>query len=230
MATPRKSPNMRTPDVRIEEEKAAAAEAAVELVTEGMSLGLGTGSTAAYFLAALARRSVSVRCVASSPRTERAAREHGLAVEPFDTINELDITIDGADQIAPDGWLVKGGGAAHTREKILAAAARQFIVIADSTKTVDSVHAPIPVELLGFGLEATLRRLMPVLVREVPASPDGGVIADYQGSVGEPDQLAAWLSATPGLVEHGLFPPQLVSTVLIGRGQSVEQRTPAQAP
>lgn len=220
---------MRTPDVPVEREKAAAAEAAAELVTEGMTLGLGTGSTVAHFLPALARRTVSVRCVASSPRTEQAAREHGLTVEPLDTIDELDITIDGADQIARDGWLVKGGGAAHTREKILAATARQFVVIADSTKTVTSVHAPIPVELLNFGLEATLRQLMPVQVRAVPASPDGGVIADYQGPVGEPDQLAAWLSATPGLVEHGLFPPQLVSMMLIARGQSIEQRTPAEA-
>lgn len=139
---------MHPPDIRVDEEKTAVAQAAAELVTERMTVGLGTGSTVAYLLPALAQRNVSVRCVASSPHTEQVAREHGLAVEPWDTIDELDITIDGADQIAPDGWLVKGGGAAHTREKILAATARQFVVIADSTKAVASLHAPIPVELL----------------------------------------------------------------------------------
>ena len=90
--------------------------------------------------------------MATSPRTEKAATELGLRVEPFDTIDHFDMTIDGADQIAPDGWLVKGGGAAHTREKLVAAAARRFVVIADSTKPVDALSAPIPLELLEYGL------------------------------------------------------------------------------
>lgn len=216
---------MRTRDMDIDAEKAAAAAAAAELVADGMTVGLGTGSTVAYLLTALARRTVSLRYVASSPRTEQAAREIGLTVEPFDEIDELDIAIDGADQIAPDGWLVKGGGAAQTREKIIAAAAKHFVVIADSTKAVASVHPPIPLELVHFGLAATLRELEPVRLRGTSVSPDGGVIADYLGPVGEPGRLAAWLSATPGLVEHGLFPPRLVSMVLMGRGGSVERRT-----
>jgi ribose 5-phosphate isomerase A len=210
--------------VSFEQEKQAAAEAAAELVADGMSVGLGTGSTVAYLLPALARRRLSIRCVATSPHTEKTARDLGLDVEPLGTVGQLDLTIDGADQVAPDGWLVKGGGAAHTREKIVAAAARRFIVIADSTKPVSALRAPIPVELLEFGLEATMRRLEPVALREVPRSPDGGVIADYLGPVGDPAQLAARLSATPGLVEHGLFPPELVAVVLIGRGESVERR------
>ena len=208
----------------VEREKQIAAEAAAEFVQDGMAVGLGTGSTVAYLLPALARRRLSIRCVATSPRTEKAARELGLDVEPLGTIDHLDVTIDGADQVAPDGWLVKGGGAAHTREKIVAAVARRFIVIADSTKPVSALHAPIPVELLEFGLEATIRRLEPATLRGVPRSPDGGIIADYRGDVDDPAQLAARLSATPGLVEHGLFSPELVAVVLIGRGESVEQR------
>jgi hypothetical protein len=99
----------------VEDEKRLAAEASAELVEDGMTVGLGTGSTVAYLLPALARRKLNLRCVATSPRTEKAATELGLRVEPFDTIDRFDMTIDGADQIAPDGWLVKGGGAA-TRE------------------------------------------------------------------------------------------------------------------
>ena len=210
--------------MNVEREKQVAAEAAADLVADGMTVGLGTGSTVAYLLPALARRRLSIRCVATSPHTEHAARELGLDVESFGAVDRLDLTIDGADQVTPDGWLVKGGGAAHTREKIVAAAARRFVVIGDSTKPVSALHPPIPLELLEFGLQATLRLLGPVTLRAVPRSPDGGVIADYQGAVGDPAQLAAWLSATPGLVEHGLFPPDLVAVVLIGRGDSVEQR------
>src|SRR5262249_26081762 len=108
-------------------------------------------------------------------------------------------------------------------EKILAAAGDRFVVIADSSKPVPSLHAPIPLELLPFGLPATLRRLQPTSVRGVPRSPDGGIIADYQGSFDDPARLAAWLEATPGLVGHGLFPPAMVSQVLIARGDSVER-------
>ena len=207
----------------IDAEKQLAAEAAAQLVEDGMIVGLGTGSTVAFLLPALAARSLHLRCVATSPRTEEAARRLGLTVEAFDHIDRLDMTIDGADQVAPDGWLVKGGGAAHTREKIVAAAADRFVVIADSSKPVAHLHPPIPLELLSFGLAATLRHLAVASLRDVPPSPDGGVIADFEGEVGDPAVLAARLSATPGVVAHGLFPPQLVATVLVGRGTTVER-------
>jgi len=206
-----------------EREKQAAAEAAAELVEDGMTVGLGTGSTVAFLLPALARRSLGIRCAATSPRTEHVARELGLKVEALQDIDRFDITIDGADQIAPDGWLVKGGGAAHTREKIIAGAADRFIVIADSTKPVPALHPPVPLELLSYGLRATMRRVTPASVRDVPLSPDGGVIADYYGPVDDPAALAARLSSTPGVVEHGLFPPEMVATVLVGRGESVDR-------
>ena len=184
----------------IEREKQIAAEAAVDLVEQGMTVGLGTGSTVAYLLPALARRALDIVCAATSPRTEYAARGLGLRIEDVTSIERIDITIDGADQVAPDGWLVKGGGGAHTREKIIAAAAARFVVIADSSKPVGALHSPIPLELLSFGLRATLRQVAPVSLRDVPASPDGGVIADYHGPVDDPAALGmkAWLeSGTP---------------------------------
>jgi len=207
----------------IEREKQLAAETAADLVEGGMTVGLGTGSTVAYLLPALARRSLDILCAATSPRTEHAARALGLKIEDFSSIDRFDITIDGADQIAPDGWLVKGGGAAHTREKVIAAAADRFVVIADSSKPVEALHNPVPLELLCYGLRATMRRIAPVSLRDVPLSPDGGVIADYHGPVEDVAALAARLSSTPGVVEHGLFPPQMVATVLVGRGKSVDR-------
>ena len=206
-------------------EKQAAAEAAAELVEDGMAVGLGTGSTVAFLLPALAARNLSIHCVATSPATERQAVDLGIEVGPFDGIGRLDIAIDGADQIAPDGWVIKGGGGAHFREKIVAAAADRFVVIADSSKPVDSLTPPVPLELAKFGLAATLRELGQVELRDAPESPDGGVIADYGGPLGDPAELAARLAATPGVVEHGLFPPELVSAVLVGRGDTVERLT-----
>jgi ribose 5-phosphate isomerase A len=207
----------------VEREKQAAAGAAALLVEDGMTVGLGTGSTVAHLLPALVARGLTVRCVPTSLRTEDEARALGLPVEPFTGIARLDIAIDGADQIAPDGWIVKGGGAAHTREKIVAASSDRFVVIASSDKLVDAIRPPIPLELLPYGFDATLTRLGEVELREVPPSPDGGVIADYLGPVENPARVAAWLAATPGVVEHGLFPPELVSDVLIGRGDAVER-------
>lgn len=189
-----------------------------------MLVGLGTGSTVAFLLPAIADRGLKIRCVSTSVATENQARELGIAVEAFDTLDRLDIAIDGADQVAPDGWLVKGGGGAHTREKIVAAAADRFVVIADSSKPVDAIVAPIPLELHEFGLRATLRHLGGVEIRpDTPRSPDGGVIADYRGEVGDPAELAARLAATPGVVDHGLFPSSMVSEVLIGCGEDVER-------
>jgi ribose 5-phosphate isomerase A len=212
-----------------EREKRAAAEAAAGLVESGMSVGLGTGSTVAYLLPALAARRLVVRWVTSSPATERAARELGLQVQSFlgpEAPSHLDLTIDGADQAAPSGWLVKGGGGAHTREKALAAAAARFVVIVSSNKLVHRLEPPVPLELLDYGLAATLARLGRVRLRDAPRSPDGGVIADYLGQVEDPDQTAVRLSSTTGVIEHGLFPPTLVSEILVARGGQVDRITP----
>jgi ribose 5-phosphate isomerase A len=212
--------------VSSEQEKRLAAEAAAELVEDGMSLGLGTGSTVAFFLPAVARRGLRLRCVATSLQTEAVARELGLRVEPFDELDRLDLAVDGADKIAPSGWIVKGGGAAHTREKVVAAAADRFVVVASSDKAVEAIGPPVPVEVLAYGLRATLRLLAPVELRDAPPSPDGGVIADYLGPVGDPAELAARLAATPGVVDHGLFGPELVDEIIVARGDEVERRRP----
>jgi ribose 5-phosphate isomerase A len=208
----------------LEAEKRAAAEAAAALVPPGATVGLGTGSTVAHLLPALAARDLGLRCVATSVATELQARSLGLHVEPFETLEELDVAIDGTDQVTPDGWLVKGGGGAHVREKIVAAAARRFIVIAGSDKPVDALHPPVPLELLAYGLPATLRALGGHAVVRAGAalSPDGGVIADYHGPIDDPAALAARLEAVPGVVGHGLFEPALVSDVLVARGANVE--------
>jgi ribose 5-phosphate isomerase A len=212
----------------IEHEKRVAAEVAAMLVEDGMMVGLGTGSTAMYLLAPLAERGLSIRCVATSPVTAQEATRLGLEVLDFtglDAPAHLDIAIDGADQVDPSGWLVKGGGGAHTREKAVAAAASRFVVIVDSSKPADRLAPPIPLELAQFGLAGTLARLESVTLRNVPVSPDGGVIADYQGEFARPDALAARLSAAVGVVEHGLFPASMVSDVLIGRRDGVERRS-----
>jgi ribose 5-phosphate isomerase len=140
-------------------EERVAAEAAADLVGHGMTVGLCTGSTVAFLLPPLARRSLNIRCVATSPSTEHAARELGLRVEDFTSIERFDIAIDGADQISANGWLVKGGG----------------------------------------------------------------VIADYIGTFDDPATLAARFASTPGIVEHGLFPRHMVTTVLVAHGESVDR-------
>jgi ribose 5-phosphate isomerase A len=205
--------------------KRAAACAAAELVQDGMRLGLGTGSTVAYLLEALGERELNdVRCAATSPATERAASALGLTVLGLDELGELDLAIDGADQVDAGGWLIKGGGAAHTREKIVAAAARRFVVIVSAEKSVAELHAPVPLELVPFAVQTTLAKLAPAELRDVPRSPDGGMIADYLGPIDDARALAQRLNATPGVVEHGLFEPELVSTILVAGEAGITER------
>jgi ribose 5-phosphate isomerase A len=199
-----------------------AAEAAARLVEPGMRVGLGTGRTVAWLLRALAdRRLVGLRCVATSPDTERAAKLLGLAVESFDTLDRLDIAIDGADQVTNERWAVKGGHGAHLREKIVAAAADRFVVIVSADKTVEALRPPVPLELRAFGLRATLRAVGDATLRAgAPLSPDGGVLADYRGEIADPAALASRLDQHPGVSGHGLFPPTLVAEVIVGSGVS----------
>ncbi|HSZ38237.1 MAG TPA: ribose 5-phosphate isomerase A [Acidimicrobiales bacterium] len=211
-----------TPDIGAE--KRFVARAAAALVEDGMYVGLGTGTTVAELVPALGSRGLAITCAATSPATEALARANGLDVRPFTDIERLDLAIDGADQVDPAGWLVKGGGGAQTRERIVAAAADRFVVIVSSDKPVPRLHAPVPLELLAFGLAATLHALPGAVLRDAPLTPDGGVLADYLAEIGDPPLLSERLDAVPGLVSHGLFPPSMVSTVLIARGAEVEAR------
>ncbi len=208
-------------------EKQAAGEAAALLVQDGMRVGLGTGSTVAFLLPALARRELKrLRCVATSTKTEQVARQLGLPVEPFEALDELDIAIDGADEVAPDGWLIKGGGGAHVREKLVAVTADRFVVIVSANKVVERLTWPVPLELHAFGLASTLRRVPEATIRAGwPPSPDGGVIADWHGEIpADPATLADRLANTVGVVDHGLFSPDLTSDVIIARPDGVEHR------
>src|SRR5690348_8678775 len=137
------------------EEMRAAAVAAAALIEPGMRVGLGTGRTVGWLLPALAERGVKqLRCVATSVETQQAASKLGIPIEPFDRLDRLDIAIDGADQVTPDRWAVKGGHGAHLREKIVANAADRFVVIVTPDKLVEALHPPVPLELVAFGLPA----------------------------------------------------------------------------
>jgi ribose 5-phosphate isomerase A len=204
-------------------EKLTAAREAAELIEPGMIVGLGSGSTVNRLIDVLAEAPPDASFVAASPATERAAKANGLCIAPLGAVGRLDLAIDGADQIDPDGWLIKGGGGAHTREKILTAAAERFVVIASSDKPVERLRPPVPLELLPFAVEMTLAVIGTARLRaHTPPSPDGGIIADFLGRVDDPRKVAQRLDRQPGVIEHGLFPPELVDLVIVARDGSPE--------
>jgi ribose 5-phosphate isomerase A len=208
-----------------EDAKRLAAERALELVTPGMKLGLGTGSTAAQFvnlLGAKVAQGLNVTCVPTSERTRSQAQALSIPLATIDELPELDLTIDGADEFDLKLRLIKGGGGAHLREKIVAMASKRMVVIADSSKLVDVLGKfPLPVEITPFGLKTTLALMMKearaagcdgrIDLRKNPSghayvSDNGNHIADcFFGSIPDPEALAARFAAIPGVVEHGLF-------------------------
>jgi ribose 5-phosphate isomerase A len=231
--TPSPLSGSQTDSAEIGHRKLEAARAAAMLVQDGMAVGLGTGTTVAYLLAALGERAGELkraRCVATSPATAQIARDLGLKVHELDEVGELDIAIDGADQVDPEGWLVKGGGGAHTREKIVATAARRFVVIVSAEKEVARLGPPVPLEVLQFGVQRTLAAIGDVRLRDVRASPDGNLIADYTGPVRDARRLAERLSATPGVVEHGMFAPEMVSEIFVAGADGVRRRAGGKRP
>ena len=216
--------------VDLDDEKRRAASAAADLVRPGMRVGLGTGSTVAFLLEAIAARRVSATFVATSPGTQRAAQALGIDVDPFSDLARLDLAIDGADQVDPSGWLLKGGGGALTREKIVAASAERFVVIVDSSKMVASLTGPVPLELMAFGLHATLHRLGATVLRDAAPSPDGGVLADHFTRVDEPMVVSRHLADVAGVVAHGLFAPTMVTEVIVARADHVQHLSPQGEP
>ncbi|QNA85101.1 ribose-5-phosphate isomerase RpiA [Sphingomonas sp. So64.6b] len=199
-------------------DKEVAALAALAEVVAGMTVGLGTGSTAAFFAAHLGKRvraGLSVTAVATSLATEQAARAAGIPVIAFEDIATVDLTVDGADEFDDRLFAIKGAGGAMLREKIVAAASRRMIVIADGSKHRAAIgRAPVPVEILPFAREfvtAELRAIGagPVLRMAEGAyyrSDQGNLIADCAfASLPDPVAMAAALSAIPGILGHGLF-------------------------
>ena len=207
-------------------QKQATGEAAAALVEAGMTVGLGTGSTAAFFVRALAARRLDVVGVATSEATAALARSLGMWLAELDEVEAIDLTVDGADEIGPGLALIKGGGAALLREKLVWTASKRCVVIADASKEVARLGAfPLPIEVVEFGHLQTAARLAAALEGQgiavkprlrvkglslkgdLPVRTDSGnLIYDAPcGAIGDPAALAAALKAVTGVVDHGLF-------------------------
>jgi len=197
--------------------KRAAGAAAAEFVEDGMVLGLGTGSTACWFITAvgeLVRRGMSLTGVATSLRSEAQAREEGIPLVELDR-HGVDLAVDGADSVDPELRLIKGAGGALVREKIVAAAARRFVVVVDSSKLHRHLGGVLPIEVIDFGWRATLAALESTgiafdLRRDAAGQPvrsdNGNLVADGRvAAIEDPEGLAEQIDAFPGVVGHGLF-------------------------
>jgi ribose 5-phosphate isomerase A len=221
-------------------QKQAAGEAAAELVEAGMVVGLGTGSTAAWFVKALAARSLDIRGVPTSEATANLARELGIPLVGLDDVKAIDLTVDGADEIGPGLSLIKGGGAALLREKLVWEASRRCVVIADAAKVVKVLgQFPLPIEVVRFGHPHTGRRLADIAAefelppprlrtaeRGVVVTDGGNVIYDLAaGAIPDPAALAGALKSLTGVVEHGLF-LDLADAALVGTDAGVVRHTP----
>ena len=237
-----------------DQQKRAAAARALDYVRPGMRLGLGTGSTAKHFVDLIGERvraGLDIVAVPTSEATQAQAMSCGIPLTTLDETPELDLTIDGADEIAPDLSLIKGGGGALLREKIVAAASARMIVIADESKWVATLgQFPLPVEVTPFGYGATLRAVSAAIASVQPAGTltlrmakqgqekgqktdqgsnshpfvtDGGhwIIDAALGRIDDPKALARALSAVPGVMEHGLF-VDLAKIVIIGGPEATQ--------
>jgi ribose 5-phosphate isomerase A len=226
-----------TPKQQLDDEKKAAANAALGWVRSGMLLGLGSGSTSQYFIHALGQRvkqgALHVEAIASSIQSEKIAAEYGIRIIPPARGLRPDLAVDGADEIAPDLSLIKGGGGALLREKAIANAARYFLVIADSSKLVRQLGAfPLPIEVVPFTLPWVLDHVQrlgadPVqrLTLQTPLTPfltdQGNYIVDCRfKAISHPSELAMNLEKAPGVVGHGLF-LNMVGTAVIAQNREV---------
>jgi len=224
-----------------EDQKRAAGEAAAALAQSGMTVGLGTGSTAVYFVRALAARNLKIRCVATSEATAALAQSLGITLLDLDDAGPIDLTVDGADEIGAGLKLIKGGGGALLREKLVWTASTRCVVIADQSKSPGRFgRYPLPIEVVAFGHATTARRIGETLkahgVHVEPAlrlrdgapmrTDNANVIYDAPcGAIDDPAALGAALKALTGVVEHGLF-IGLAERALIGTDAGVETLWP----
>lgn len=219
-----------------DKEKEAAARASVRFVNDGDVVGLGTGSTAAYvvrFLGERVQAGLKIVGIPTSVRTKELAASLGIPLTTLDECQQIDVAIDGADEFDPKLQLTKGGGGALLREKIIASASRQFVVIADSSKQVAVLGAfPLPVEVIPFAEALVAKKIAALGARvKLRQSPDGTPFITDEGHhildcrfgrITDPPTLARKLSDTPGVVEHGLF-INMATVVLMGKGDEVEE-------
>ncbi len=225
---------MRTmPD--FEQEKLLAARRSLEFVRDGMAVGLGSGSTARYFvtmLGELVRNGLRVRAIPTSLKTQSLARRVGIPLEDFSELRRLDLTVDGADEIDFELNLIKGGGGALLREKIVASVTERLVIIGDSRKLVSALGAfPLAVEVIAFGWQIIADQIRElgaeVGLRHTPSgrpfrTSENNFILDCRfGSIGGPEALSDALTHLTGVVEHGLF-IDLAHTVVVGRGDRTE--------
>jgi ribose 5-phosphate isomerase A len=223
-----------------DDQKRISGEAAAQLVEAGMVVGLGTGSTAAWFVKALAARGLDVRGVPTSEATANLARELGMTLASLDDVKSIDLTVDGADEIGPGLSLIKGGGAALLREKLVWEASARCVVIADAAKHVKALGKfPLPIEVVRFGHPHTGRRLADIAAefdlppprlrtadRGVVVTDGGNVIYDMaSGVIEDPAALAGALKSVTGVVDHGLF-LDLADEALIGTDDGVVKLVP----
>lgn len=201
--------------------KEATGRHAASFVEDGMRVGLGTGSTVHFTIVALGERKPDIVCTATSHRTHELATSLGLRVVAPDDLLELDLAIDGADEVDPALNLTKGGGGAHTREKIVAEMAARFVVVVDESKLVPRLGPfGTPLEVLDFAPEVVARRVRELgashlTTRDAP-SDNGNLIVDaHFGEIADPHALAAALSAVPGIVDHGIFRAELTERVIV---------------
>jgi len=197
----------------IEIAKKAAAERAVSYVKDGMIVGLGTGSTAFYAIEKIGALRLQVQGVPTSAVTEKLAKERGIPLK--EDFTEIDLTIDGADEVGENGCLIKGGGGALTREKIAAAASKKVVIIVDSSKRVETLGGfPLPVEVISFGWRWVQKELTKLGCRarlrkkggEIFLTDNGNLIIDcHFGAIDDPASLASRINQIPGVVENGLF-------------------------
>lgn len=214
---------------KTDELKEAAGRHAAGYVEAGMRVGLGTGSTIHHTIVALGERKLDIVCTATSERTDQLGRSLGLKMVTPDEIGALDIAIDGADEVDPHFNLTKGGGGAHTREKIVAQMAPRFLVVVDEHKLVERLGPfGTPLEVLTFAQEVTLARVRGLGADDVTTreerSDNGNLLADAQfGEIHDPARLAAELEAIPGIVEHGIFLAAMVERVIVGGAGGVRE-------
>jgi ribose 5-phosphate isomerase A len=202
--------------------KEAAGRRAAEAVADGMRVGLGTGSTVRYAIEALGERDLHLTCVATSSSTEELARSVGLRLVSPDQAGRLEVAIDGADEVDPAFNLTKGGGGALTREKIVASMAERFVVVVDRSKLVLKLGPfGTPIEVLPFAPRVVASRIAGLGATEMTIldepTDNGGVLVRAQfGEIDDPTALAAELSAVPGVIEHGIFLGDTVSSIVVG--------------